>query len=173
MIMGKKITYALTGLICWVLTVLAVKGNNIQVINSEIEIKAPPQVVWKKLVNFDGWKDWNPDIVNAKGQAVANTTISIITKGNKGSQFEPLILEAAAHHKLYWRDKIVAYFVFTNDTSFELKKTPLGTKLIHKEYYSGMLSPFFHEQISKEVPAVLISMNRSLKKQIESDLREK
>jgi uncharacterized protein YndB with AHSA1/START domain len=29
---------------------------------SEIEIAAPPEIVWEVLIAFDSWPSWNPDV---------------------------------------------------------------------------------------------------------------
>ena len=29
---------------------------------AEIEIDAPPQVVWEVLTRFENWPNWNPDV---------------------------------------------------------------------------------------------------------------
>jgi len=58
-------------------------------------------------------------------------------------------------------------FLFTNDKIFELEETATGTRLVHKELFSGMLSPLFCEQMEKGVPPMLNAMNKALKELVE------
>jgi hypothetical protein len=46
------------------------------VADAEIEIDAPPDVVWAALTDIDGWPRWNPDVKSASlaGPLAAGTT---------------------------------------------------------------------------------------------------
>ena len=63
---------------------------------------------------------------------------------------------------------MLAGFIFTNDKIFQLEETNSGTRLTHKEMFSGLLTPLFCGQMEKGVPPMLKSMNIALK-----DLAEK
>ena len=58
----------------------------------------------------------------------------------------------------------MAEFVMTNDKVFELEATGSGTRLIHKELFSGMLVPLFWSKFETGVPPMLNSMNDALKR---------
>jgi len=62
---------------------------------------------------------------------------------------------------------MLAGFIFTNDKVFELEETNTGTRLTHKELFSGLLAPIFCGQMEKGVPPMLDSMNKALKEQAE------
>ena len=51
----------------------------------------------------------------------------------------------------------------TNDKVFELEEISSGTRLIHKELFSGMLVPVFWGKLNKGVIPMLKSMNEALK----------
>lgn len=43
----------------------------------------------------------------------------------------------------------------------DLDTPPKGTKLIHKELFSGLLAPIFCWQMEKSVPSMLNAMNKA------------
>ena len=62
---------------------------------------------------------------------------------------------------------MMAEFLFTNDKVFELEETGSGTRLIHKELFSGLLVPLFGSMLKEGVPSMLQSMNEALKAKAE------
>ncbi len=56
----------------------------------------------------------------------------------------------------------------TNDKVFELEATNTGTRLIHKELFSGMFVPLFWSSVEKNVPSMLDAMNEALKLKAEA-----
>ena len=63
---------------------------------------------------------------------------------------------------------MMAGFIFTNDKVFELHETSTGTRVVHKELFSGLLAPIFCGQMEKGVPPMLEAMNQALKQLAES-----
>jgi len=84
-------------------------------------------------------------------------------KGKDGPKYNPIITELEEPNYFRWRAHMLAGFVFTNDKIFELEETNSGTRLTHKEMFSGLLAPIFCGQMEKGVPPMLNSMNKALK----------
>ncbi|MBI1824219.1 MAG: SRPBCC domain-containing protein [Nitrospirae bacterium] len=139
-------------------------------IRTEIEITSPPTKVWRILTQFDNWKNWNPIINEASGVASLGSDLSIAMRGNNGKdgpKYMPKITIFEEPKSFRWRAKMMAEFLFTNDKVFELEETGSGTRLIHKELFSGMLVPLFWSKLNQGVPPMLKSMNDSLKRIVE------
>lgn len=85
-------------------------------------------------------------------------------KGKDGPKYNPTITELEEPNYFRWRAHMFAGFIFTNDKIFELEETNSGTRLTHKEMFSGLLAPIFCGQMEKGVPPMLNSMNKALKK---------
>lgn len=150
--------------------VLWTKGNAMREIRTEIEIAAPPTKVWSILTDFDHWKEWNPMVNRASGLASLGSELSIAMRGDDGKdgpKYRPIVTVFEAPKSFRWRGKMMAEFVFTNDKVFELEETGSGTRLIHKELFSGMLVPLFWSKLNQGVPPMLISMNDALKRTAE------
>ena len=143
-------------------------------IRTEIEIAAPPAKVWSILMNFDAWKEWNPIVVQATGIASLGSELVITMKnedGKDGPKYAPVVTIFQEPKSFRWRAKMMAEFLFTNDKVFELEGTSSGTRLVHKELFSGMVVPLFWGKLNGSVPAMLKSMNDALKLRAEKSSR--
>jgi hypothetical protein len=147
---------------------LSIKGRELQVITTEIEIAASPEKVWNIIIDIEKWQHWSPIINKSSGTASLGSALEITMKGKQegesGPQYTPEIIKLDSPNYFQWRAFMVNGFIFTNDKVFELKATKNGTLLIHKETFKGLLSPIFCGQMEKSVPAMLNSMNKALKK---------
>jgi len=169
--MKNKIILAIVGILVVGLGYLAVKGNEVQEIRTEIEISAPPSKVWSLLTDIDQWQEWSPIINESMGNAEVGETLEITMigkeEGKNGPKYSPVITQLEEPKYFRWRAKMMAGFIFTNDKIFELVETKNGTRLIHKELFSGLLAPIFCGQMEQGVPPMLNSMNQALKEMAE------
>ena len=152
------------------LAYLGIKGQDIQEIETKIEIAAPPDKVWRILVNIEDWQNWSPIIKRSKGKAEVGEALDITMVGGvdgEGPQYSPVITQLDAPRTLRWRAHMISEFMFTNDKVLELVATPEGSRLVHKEVFTGLLSPLFCGQMEEGVPPMLKVMNEALKKKAE------
>ena len=140
-------------------------------IKTEIEISAPATEVWRILMDFDRWAEWSPIINQASGVASLGSKLSITMIGKEagkdGPKYSPVITILDKPTSFRWRANMIAAFVMTNDKVFELEETASGTRVVHKELFSGMMVPLFWSNVEKEVPSMLNSMNVALKAEAE------
>jgi len=166
----KKLILIICILILTSCLFLWTEGNAMREIRTEIEIAAPPTKVWSILTDFDNWKNWNPIVNQASGVASLGSELSVTMRGDDGKdgpKYMPIITKFEEPKFFRWRGKMIAEFLFTNDKVFELEETGSGTRLIHKELFSGMLVPMFWSKFDKGVPPMLKSMNDALKRKAE------
>jgi len=160
------------GLVFAGIAYLAVEGSKMQEITTEIDISAPPSKVWSIITDINNWQEWSPIINESHGTATVGSTLSITMmgkeKGKDGPKYNPTITELEEPKYFRWRAHMLAGFIFTNDKIFELEETNSGTRLTHKEMFSGLLAPVICGHMEKGVPPMLNSMNKALK-----DLSEK
>lgn len=156
------------GLVLWTI------GKDMREIRTEIEIAAPVAEVWSILNNIDEWAEWSPIINRSSGNASLGSTLNITMMGKEegkdGPNYSPVVTILDEPKLFRWRAKMIAEFVFTNEKIFELEQTSAGTRLIHKELFSGMFVPLFWSSVEKEVPSMLNSMNEALKAKAEKNL---
>lgn len=167
----KEILLIIAALLIVAGLTLWVKGNNMREIRTEIEISAPVAHVWGILTNIDDWVNWSPIINRSSGDAALGSVVSITMmseeEGKDGPNYSPVITILDEQKLFRWRAKVLAGFIMTNDKVFELEETASGTRLIHKELFSGMMVPLFWSSVEKNVPTMLNTMNEALKTKAE------
>lgn len=134
-------------------------------LRTEIEIEAPITKVWSILTDFDNWKEWNP-ISEASGVASPGSKLSITMRcddGKDGHTYMPTVTNIEELKFFRWRAVMMSGFLFTNYKVFELEEIGSGTRLIHREEFSGILVPLFWSKMNKDVPPMLKTLNEALK----------
>jgi len=168
----KKVLLVIVVLVFSAGLILWTQGNTMREIKTEIEISAPTTEVWRIITNIDDWAEWSPIINQASGNAALGSTLSITMigeeEGKDGPKYSPVITILDEPKSFRWRATMMAGFIMTNDKLFELEETSTGTRLIHKELFSGMLVPLFWSSVEKNVPTMLNSMNEALKTKAEN-----
>jgi len=163
----KKFSLVVLGLIFAGIIFLAIKGNSVQEIKTEIDIAAPPSKVWSIIMDIDAWHEWSPIINASEGKPSIGSNLNITMmsdkKGEDGPNYSPVIIELKEQESFHWRAHMMAGFIFTNDKIFKLEKTETGTHLTHIETFKGLMAPLMSGSVKKNVPSMLDSMNKALK----------
>ena len=139
-------------------------------LRTEIEIGAPIEKVWSVLIDFENWKEWNPIVNNVSGNAVKGSKLKIVMKGKDGTdsmKYDAVITDIEEPKSFRWRATMMAGFLFTNDKIFDLESTGSGTKLIHREEFTGLLLSLFWSKLEKGALPMLKTMNEALKSKAE------
>ena len=142
------------------------EGQELHEIRTEIDIAASPEKVWEIITDIDAWQQWNPIINASRGVAAKGYTLSITMVGKDGAdgpKYYPTITQFDKPRYFHWQAEMITAAIMRNDKVFELEKTPSGTRLIHKELFTGMMVPIFGNTFDKNVPPMLNSMNLALK----------
>ena len=148
-------------------------GQELHEVRTEIDIVATPEEVWAVLSDINSWHEWSPIINHSVGDAELGSKLSIIMIGERkyqdGPEYQPIITHINAPVYFHWRAEMLAGFVMTNDKVFELQATSNGTRLVHKELFTGMLVPIFSNKFDENIPLMLNAMNQALKVRVEKN----
>ncbi|MEO0335518.1 MAG: SRPBCC domain-containing protein, partial [Pseudomonadota bacterium] len=152
---------------------LFLAGKDTRVVSTEIEIASSPEKIWGVLLNIDEWKSWSPIIKDSKGEVALNSKLVITMSGHDGKEgkagqtYEPVVTVLEANKNMTWTANMGSDFLMKNGKVLELVPTENGTKLIHKETFSGLMVPLMWGMVQENVPRMLDSMNEALKKLVE------
>ncbi|MEO2176290.1 MAG: SRPBCC family protein [bacterium] len=94
----SKIALALIGFVAVVYTVGANYRHNV---HTEIVIKAPPQVVWSHLVDFENYPSWHPSITKLSAELIAGAPLRGTGK-KSGQDFVFTLLVVERESELRW-----------------------------------------------------------------------
>ncbi len=140
-------------------------------LQTEIRIAASIDQVWQVLTDFDHWKDWNPMVNSANGNAALDSKVSITMRGPNGKdamKYQAAVLEVSPPKSFRWRATMMSGLIFTNDRVFELREENGGTVFINKEEFSGLMVPLFWNKMNQFVVPMLEEMNNALKNKLEA-----
>lgn len=139
-------------------------------IETSIVIDANIETVWKVLIDFDDYKNWNPFIVNISGQPELHKKIRVtVNVNNKAQSFSPQIMVLENNVKLQWVGHLLFKGIFKGQHYFELYPINNGkTRFVHGENFSGILSRSILNKIKSDTEKGFESMNLALKQKVES-----
>lgn len=95
-------------------------------ITTEIEIDATPKRVWRVLMDFAAYPEWNPFVRTMEGQARVGTRLKAYLKASKGlgMTIKPTVLVADPDRELRWLGRTLLPGVFDGEHYFLIE--PLG-----------------------------------------------
>jgi hypothetical protein len=138
-------------------------------LHSEIDIDAPPEVVWSVLTDLDGYHEWNPFVVSAKGTVAVGERLTnrIEPPGGKGMTFKPTVTIVETDQVFEWLGRLGVPGIFDGRHRFELEATASGTHFTQSEFFKGALVRFLKGSLDDHTMQGFEAMNRALKDRAE------
>ncbi|MEP6754149.1 MAG: SRPBCC domain-containing protein [Chthonomonadales bacterium] len=140
-------------------------------ISTQIEINATPEQVWRVLIDFDVYSQWNPFVVKAAGKPVVGTKLRVSIKPEKGMgiTISPTVVVAEPNREFMWRGSLVIPGLMNGSHRFQIE--PMeggGVRLIHSENFVGLFVPIFMAVMRKSSEIGFEAMNVALKRRVEA-----
>ena len=132
------------------LVVLGALGLTQFEIRSDVEINAPPDKVWKAVVDFPHYNTWNTQLSFLGGEVKPGGTLHLrlAAKGADPYEFKPVVSHWVENKTFAWLAVTGMPRVFDGEHFFELEDLGNGkTRVINREEYRGVLS-----QLMKRLP---------------------
>lgn len=142
-------------------------------IQNEIDIEASPKLVWEMLIEVSHYKNWNPFLIQAQGQARVGSYLELIMSqpGVSSRPRKVLVTSMKYCREFSWKGTIIHTAFFCGHNRFTL--IPLSdhqTRLIQEEIFSGLLVPFFYNKLERNLPAGFKKMLIALKSTVEGQM---
>jgi hypothetical protein len=141
------------------------------ILQTKISIRAPVERVWSLLVDFPGYRRWNPFIISVEGSPEAGKALEVFIQpvGGKGMHFRPTVLAVEKHRELRWKGKLLLPRLFDGEHYFKLEPQPDGGILFEQgELFSGILVPLFKNSLNGATRQGFVAMNVALKREAEA-----
>jgi hypothetical protein len=139
-------------------------------LRSEIEIEAPPERVWRVVLDFARYPDWNPFIQRIEGQLAVGARLDLLVTPPDGSERRVRArlsrVETAA--ELRWQDKLWVKGLFDGEHFIQL--SPLAaerTRVISASEFRGWLVQYMGRSLTQTARG-LVGMNQALKRRVEA-----
>jgi len=139
-----------------------------------MDIDADPKTVWHVLTDFSAYPDWNPFIRSIEGEPTQGSRLSVLIHppGRKPMRFQPQVQAAENPARLSWIGSLLMRGLFDGHHEFELHAHGQGTRLVHRESFSGLLVPLVWNKMEQATRAGFEAMNLTLKARAEASASE-
>jgi hypothetical protein len=139
-------------------------------LHTEIDIDAPPEVVWQVLTDLDRYPEWNPFITSSVGKAAVGETLvnRMDPPGGRAMTFKPQVTVVEDGKTFEWLGKLVFSGVFDGRHRFDVEASPTGTKFTQSESLDGILVRFLRKSLDTTTKSGFEALNLALKARAES-----
>jgi hypothetical protein len=138
-------------------------------IQTEIEIDAPPEEVWRVLTDFASYPVWNPFVKKVEGEPRVGGRLEIFVQvpEGRGMKFTPRVLRYERPRELRWIGSLPIPGLFNGEHIFKLEPAGPGrTRFLHGERFTGLLIPLMGAMFEKVERGYRL-MNEALKTRVE------
>ncbi|MBL6618192.1 MAG: SRPBCC domain-containing protein [Reyranella sp.] len=137
-------------------------------IQTAIDIDAPADAIWRVLVDFKAYPEWNPFIRRLVGEAKVGARLEVTAQaeGRKPMTFKPTVLVAEPGRELRWRGRVLMPGIFDGEHAFIIEPQAKGCRLRHEETFTGLLVPLLGA-ILDDTAKSFANVNAALKRRVE------
>lgn len=138
-------------------------------LNTEIEIEAPAERVWRELVAFDAYSEWNPFITHIAGRAEQGAELELTFSLPEGGEYSsrPVVTRVTPGSELRWRGK--TWLPGLLDTEHWFRLQPIDeqrTRFVHGQELKGLLLKLMERRLTLTTRGS-VYMNQALKRRVE------
>jgi hypothetical protein len=139
-------------------------------VRSEIEINSYPESVWRILIDFAAYDQWNPFINKIIGLPTKGSKIDIYieTPSGKNRKYSPRITKVQEGRELRWFGKSSLPGFLNAEHIFIIEELqPERVRFIQRELFDGLLTRVFGKGVDTDIRQGFQDMNDALKKRAE------
>jgi hypothetical protein len=133
---------------------------------TEIKINTSAERVWRILVDFPSYLEWNPYIRKAVGKARVGSQLKIFNQpsGTRGMTHRPTVLQVHRNHELRWITRVLSPCLFKGEHIFTIE--PIGPeriRFVQREIFTGLFVPLLKHRLDIVTRRGFEEMNLALR----------
>ncbi len=140
-------------------------------VRTELVIHADAQRIWRLILDFESYPQWNPSIRRARGAVAPGTAIELWTAMLPfGPQIhvDATVLEVEPPRRLRWIGALHPDWLFTGEHRFVLHPTEEGAVLlVQEETFRGLLVLFLAPYLRWRIRRLFEGTSAALKRMAE------
>jgi hypothetical protein len=140
-------------------------------IETETVINAPSETVWRVLMDFEAYPEWNPFVRSIAGRVAEGErlTVRLHPPGGMAMTFRPRVRAADPPREFRWLGHLVVPGLFDGEHRLVLESLPHHrTRFVNGERFSGVLVPVFRRLMEGSTRRGFDAMNAALKARVEN-----
>lgn len=135
--------------------------------HTSISINASIEKVWQALTDFKTYPEWNPIVGKLEGTMREGEKISTFIVPLQKIYF-PTLLSYKNEREIVWQGVQGTKFLLAGKHYYRLEKLSINeTKLLHGEYFTGILCMFISDKTIQKMKNAFIKHNQILKQRVE------
>lgn len=138
-------------------------------IQTEIEIDASAEEVWRILSDFPSFPSWNPFVTRVEGRPEKGAVLRIDVRlpESRLLKFTPTVLVAEPNRELRWVGT-VPFGAFRGEHFYVIEETGENrVRFVHGEHFSGWLVGLVWKMFGSSIERGYVLMNEAIKKEAE------
>jgi hypothetical protein len=137
--------------------------------HTSITINASIGIVWQTLTDFSKYSEWNPLVGRLEGEIKEGAEISTYIIPLKKT-YQPKLIVFKKNSEIIWKGVQGASFFLAGKHYYKLESLAENTtKLLHGEYFTGILSIFIPQALLSNMENAFQAHNLALKQRVEND----
>jgi hypothetical protein len=139
-------------------------------LRSEIEVDAVPERIWRVILDFARYPDWNPFIQRIDGQPAVGARLEMLLTPPDGRErrLRATVVQVDTASELVWKHKLWFQGLFDGEHSIQLTELEVGTtRVVNKGEFRGRLVQYMGRSLTQTARG-LVGMNQALKRRVES-----
>lgn len=140
-------------------------------IETEIQINASAEQVWRELTNFENYADWNTFVTYNSGESQPGEKLNLRLSPPTGMAMtiKPRVTERIENRKFEWLGSLLMPGIMDGRHTFEIvEESNGGVTLKHYESFRGVLAhPMGWIGVYRKTKPGFELMNEQLKKRVE------
>jgi hypothetical protein len=142
-------------------------------IATAVDIEASAAAVWRVLVDFPAYPDWNPFLRRVVGEAKVGARLEVTGQpvNRKPMTFRPTVRVADPDRELRWLGRVLVPGIFDGEHAFIIEPRNGGCRLRHEETFRGLLVPLFGAMLDDTAKS-FTELNTALKRRVESGVHQ-
>ncbi len=140
-------------------------------IHSHIEINSSSEDVWRILLDFKSYPEWNPFIKSIHGEPKTGTRlkVSIHAPEMKPQDFSPVVNTVWENKQFRWKGRLGIPGLFEGEHMFIIEELdPRKIRFHQNEVFKGILVPMF-DNVLRQTLEGFNYMNEALKERAEEE----
>jgi hypothetical protein len=138
-------------------------------ITTSIDIAATPAAVWKVLMDWSRYAEWNPMLRAIEGQQRKGSKITVSIASPVGTlEIPAVVTRLVTNSGITWHSKMRLSGLFDRDHIIELSPASAGVRVTQTQTFAGILAPGASVVATGTVRDGLAKMNTALKDRVES-----
>lgn len=142
-----------------------------RIIKTRLAIEAPPEAIWRELMDFPSYPHWNPFLRSVRGEPIPGTRLSVrlCPPSSKPIPLQVEVLRVVPHQEFRWIGRWLFPGLVDLEHRIFLEAQPPEITILHyRQTLRGLFAPCIWRFQRQNARGGMEAMNEALKQRVEA-----